>query len=58
MTEIHHGSNVAALQTQAVFDPDTDEWVIDTPDDGAIKWCVAGGTVRMDDLLMQGIVSQ
>ena len=38
MTELRHGSNVAALQTEAVLDPATDEWVITTPDDGAIKW--------------------
>ena len=40
MTELRHGSNVAALQTEAVLDPATDEWVITTPDEGAIKWCV------------------
>ena len=40
MTELKHGSNVAMLQTQAVFDLATDEWVITTPDEGAIKWCV------------------
>ena len=38
MTELRHGSNVAALQTDAVLDTVTDEWVISTPDDGAIKW--------------------
>ena len=38
MTEVHHGSNVAALQTEAVFDVETDEWIVSTPDDGAIKW--------------------
>ena len=40
MTEVEHGSNVAALQTEAVFDPATDEWVVSTPDDGAIKWWI------------------
>ena len=39
MTELRHGSNVAALQTEAVLDTATDEWVVTTPDDGAIKWC-------------------
>ena len=34
MTELKHGSNVAMLQTQAVFDAATDEWVISTPDEG------------------------
>lgn len=38
MTELHHGSNVAALQTEAVLDVATDEWIINTPDDGALKW--------------------
>lgn len=38
MTEVHHGSNVAALQTEAVFSRETDEWVVTTPDDGALKW--------------------
>lgn len=32
MTEIGHGSNVAALATTAVFDPATDEFVITSPD--------------------------
>lgn len=27
-------------QTEAVFDPATDEWVINTPDDAAIKWWI------------------
>lgn len=40
MTELRHGSNVAELQTEAVLDTDTDEWVIHTPDDGAIKWWI------------------
>jgi acyl-CoA oxidase len=37
MTEHGHGSDVAALRTTATFDPDTDEFVIDTPDDDARK---------------------
>ena len=36
MTELKHGSNVAMLQTQAVFDVATDEWVISTPDEGRL----------------------
>jgi acyl-CoA oxidase len=30
-TEIGHGSNVAGLETTAVFDKETDEFVISTP---------------------------
>ncbi len=40
MTELRHGSNVAGLQTEAILDTDADEWIIHTPDDGAIKWYV------------------
>uniref|UniRef100_A0ACD5XVA0 Uncharacterized protein n=1 Tax=Avena sativa TaxID=4498 RepID=A0ACD5XVA0_AVESA len=40
MTELHHGSNVQALQTTATFDSVTDEFIIDTPSDGAIKWWI------------------
>jgi len=40
MTELKHGSNVAALQTEAVLDVQSDEWVIHTPDEGAIKWWI------------------
>lgn len=40
MTELKHGSNVAALQTEAILDQGSDEWVIHTPDEGAIKWWI------------------
>lgn len=40
MTELKHGSNVAGLQTEAVLDLMTDEWVVHTPDEGAIKWWI------------------
>ena len=40
MTELGHGSNVAGLRTEAVYDARTDEWVITTPDDGALKWWI------------------
>lgn len=38
MTELLHGSNVRELQTTAVYDENTREFVIHTPDNGAIKW--------------------
>jgi acyl-CoA oxidase len=37
MTETGHGSDVANLRTTATFDPDTDEFVIHTPDVAARK---------------------
>jgi acyl-CoA oxidase len=37
MTETGHGSNVQALETTATYDADTDEFVINTPDDSARK---------------------
>ncbi|EEF29245.1 acyl-CoA oxidase, putative [Ricinus communis] len=46
MTELHHGSNVQGLQTIATFDPLTDEFVINTPHDGAIKWWIGNAAVH------------
>ncbi|XP_072992890.1 acyl-coenzyme A oxidase 2, peroxisomal [Typha latifolia] len=46
MTELHHGSNVQGLQTTATFDPVTDEFIINTPNDGAIKWWIGNAAVH------------
>ncbi|KAL6337859.1 hypothetical protein AAG906_002324 [Vitis piasezkii] len=46
MTELHHGSNVQGLQTVATFDPITDEFIINTPNDGAIKWWIGNAAVH------------
>ncbi len=37
MTEIGHGSDVASVGTTATYDPETEEFVIDTPFRGATK---------------------
>lgn len=40
------GSNVQGLQTVATFDQITDEFVINTPNDGAIKWWIGNAAVH------------
>ncbi|RZC49296.1 hypothetical protein C5167_017718 [Papaver somniferum] len=40
------GSNVQGLQTTATFDHITDEFIIDTPNDGAIKWWIGNAAVH------------
>ena len=37
-TELGHGSNVQGLETTAIFDHKTDEFVINTPTITATKW--------------------
>src|SRR5690606_6394427 len=37
MTETGHGSDVQRLRTTATFDPNTDEFVVHTPDEAARK---------------------
>ena len=42
MTETGHGSDVQALETTATYDPDTDEFVIDSPTPSARKDYIGG----------------
>lgn len=42
MTEIAHGSNVAALETLAEYNIEKDVFVITTPHVGATKWWIGG----------------
>lgn len=37
-TEIGHGSDISGLQTTAIFDKETDEFIINTPTPMATKW--------------------
>ncbi|KAM7276832.1 hypothetical protein ACFE04_018698 [Oxalis oulophora] len=39
-------SNVQGLQTVATFDPISDEFIINTPNDGAIKWWIGNAAVH------------
>ena len=52
MTEVHHGSNVAALQTEAIYEAERDEWVVNTPNDGAIKWYAPAETTFYKALIV------
>lgn len=42
MTELGHGSNVAGMETEAVFDLEADEFIINTPNLAATKWWIGG----------------
>lgn len=42
MTELGHGSNVAGIETTAVYDPATREFVINTPTNEASKYWIGG----------------
>ncbi|CCH40726.1 Acyl-coenzyme A oxidase 3 [Wickerhamomyces ciferrii] len=42
MTELAHGSNVAALQTTATYDPQDETFIIHTPSLSATKWWIGG----------------
>lgn len=41
-TEMGHGSNVQGLETTATFDPDTDEFVLNSPTLTSTKWWPGG----------------
>ncbi|AOW06967.1 YALI0F10857p [Yarrowia lipolytica CLIB122] len=42
MTELGHGSNLAGLETTAIYDEETDEFIINTPHIAATKWWIGG----------------
>jgi acyl-CoA oxidase len=42
-TELGYGNNVAALRTEAVYDPDTETFVLNTPDAAAQKYMSYSG---------------
>ncbi len=46
MTERNHGSNVRELETTARYDPATEEFVINTPHDGAHKEWIGNAAVH------------
>eukprot|EP00245_Coleochaete_scutata_P005256 TRINITY_DN18686_c0_g1_i1.p1 TRINITY_DN18686_c0_g1~~TRINITY_DN18686_c0_g1_i1.p1 ORF type:complete len:686 (-),score=144.71 TRINITY_DN18686_c0_g1_i1:359-2416(-) len=46
MTELNHGSNVQGLETTAIYDPRTDEFIIHTPHDGATKWWIGNAALH------------
>ena len=41
LTEFGHGSNVRGIETTATFDPDTDEFIINSPTETAAKFWIA-----------------
>lgn len=42
LTELSHGSNVRGIQTTATYDQATDEFIINTPNDLAMKFWIGG----------------
>ena len=60
MTELGHGSNVRDIRTTATFDVETDEFVIDTPDDHARKEWIGNAAVhaRMMTVFAQLVIGE
>jgi acyl-CoA oxidase len=46
MTESGHGSNVQSVRTTATYDPEAQEFVVDTPDDDAAKDYIGNAAVH------------
>jgi acyl-CoA oxidase len=46
MTEVGHGSDVQNVRTTATYDPETQEFVINTPDDDAAKTYIGNAAVH------------
>jgi acyl-CoA oxidase len=44
LTELSHGSNVRGIQTTATYDQATDEFIINTPNDLAMKFWIGGAS--------------
>lgn len=44
LTELSHGSNVRGIQTTATYDKETDEFIINTPNDLAMKFWIGGAS--------------
>jgi acyl-CoA oxidase len=58
MTEVGHGSNVQSLETTAVYDPGSEEFVINTPSESARKEYIGGaaGSARIGAVFAQLVV--
>uniref|UniRef100_A0A1D1Z3C0 acyl-CoA oxidase n=1 Tax=Anthurium amnicola TaxID=1678845 RepID=A0A1D1Z3C0_9ARAE len=60
MTELGHGSNVRGIETVAIFDPTTGEFIINTPCESAQKYWIGGAakhathTIILAQLHIQG----
>ena len=42
LTELGHGSNVRGIQTTAHYDKETEEFILNTPNDTAMKFWIGG----------------